>query len=100
MPLNAECSMECGGNSSCNLSTGTCECNAGYSGSNCSEGMHDIVVRVCSCFPCHTVCLQGMYGLHCRGVCICEAGNCHHVTGQCTCFPDYYGVNCTHGMYI
>ena len=48
----------------------------------------------------YAVCSQGTYGRNCNGMCPCEAGSCHHVTGRCTCFPDYHGENCSHSAYL
>jgi len=43
-----------------------------------------------------TVCPPGRYGLGCVEECTCETGNCHHITGDCSCPIGYFGANCSH----
>ena len=45
-------------------------------------------------------CSRNRYGLDCKSICNCvhERSFCHHVTGQCICFPGYGGPQCAIGI--
>ena len=57
------------------------------------------LLSVC-CSVCFSasVCPAGTHGLMCSDHCKCENhGECHPVTGQCTCFPGFHGRFCEKG---
>ncbi|EFC35500.1 predicted protein, partial [Naegleria gruberi] len=82
-------STVCSGNGAC-IESDTCQCNAGSSGSNCSQTTSN--------------CRSGFYGSN------CEISNCYgkfsndssvcsghgrcNSTDSCSCSPNYFGGNC------
>lgn len=48
------------------------------------------------------VCSPGYFGHRCSQTCpqcVHSNGPCHHVTGQCDCFPGFRGALCNEGKY-
>ncbi len=92
--------VDCGANGTC--VDGTCVCDNGWSGTNCSTSICDTVD--CgpngSCDPatgdCN--CNEGYSGANCEiNVCDgidCGNGNCDTATGECICDEGYEGTNC------
>ncbi len=45
------------------------------------------------------VCPNGFYGQDCLDECSCINGECHPVTGLCSCFAGYVGAACNTSMF-
>ncbi|XP_052762061.1 multiple epidermal growth factor-like domains protein 11 [Mya arenaria] len=71
----------CQNNSTCDASTGKCNCSAapGWTGSFCGKE-----------------CDTGSFGIDCQHTCTCsENQTCDQLTGRCTCMSGLIGPNCT-----
>ena len=73
-------------------------CNAGWYGSLCEKRKHVLLPFISSLTS--LACSRNRYGLDCKSICNCvhERSFCHHVTGQCICFPGYGGPQCAIGI--
>lgn len=71
---------QCRNISECDFITGSCACQAGFTGSTC-----------------HDLCPDGSYGLECGLTCQCLAAgtrSCDHITGSCDCQDMWVGDLC------
>ncbi|KAN0027088.1 hypothetical protein ACTFIU_009770 [Dictyostelium citrinum] len=106
----SDCSTSVGANSICDLSTGTCKCLPGFTGSDCSglecsvpdcsgNGLCNYTVGQC-------VCNSGYQGSDCSlpfaqcpdyNSLPCNGGlnTCNNQTGICTCDSSYQGNDCS-----
>ncbi|KAH9488616.1 hypothetical protein Btru_061289 [Bulinus truncatus] len=78
------CSLQCACNTSntedCDDVNGTCTCNPGWGGNNCSQA-----------------CDASHFGPNCMSTCTCNMSNtaeCNDVNGTCTCSPGWSGISC------
>lgn len=72
---NCENKCECDHGSKCEVDTGRCICEPGYT------GMH-----------CNLPCQEDFYGLNCKESCKClHGGTCHHISGMCNCTAGWMG---------
>ena len=86
-------------NGDCDFITGFCNCSIGYVGAACDMSKRILLLsRSLSCLFFLVVCPPLRYGLGCTEMCTCQTGNCHHITGNCSCPVDFYGRNCDHSM--
>ena len=85
-------------NGDCHFITGFCNCSIGYMGVACdmSTSQARYFLKKIMLFALVIVCPPLRYGLGCSEVCSCETGNCHHITGNCSCPVGYFGMNCDH----
>ncbi|TTF71933.1 Multiple epidermal growth factor-like domains protein 10 [Bagarius yarrelli] len=119
--LGCNLTCMCGNGGACNAVDGQCTCDGTY-GMDCQErcdcshadGCHPATGH-CRCLAgwtgihCDSVCAEGRWGPNCSLPCNCYFGHrcsqtcpqcmqsngpCHHVTGQCDCFPGFKGALC------
>ena len=90
---------DCNGRGSCSAATGSCTCNAGYSGLNCEQQTDTCSMTTCgghgNCFGTSCTCLngwtsaaaQGSSGTYCTldPCAACPNGQCDISTGLCHC---------------
>ena len=43
-------------------------------------------------------CSHGYFGDDCNQRCMCDNGDCDHVTGNCTCWSGWVGQTCNRSM--
>lgn len=67
----------------CDRRSGTCFCNMGYQGIQCSECTPSYFLVGSLCYP------KKLCPDDCSG-----AGTCNYFTGQCVCYPHRIGENC------
>jgi len=81
---NLICSCIQNNSISCDVMTGSCNCKAGFKGSDCNE-----------------VCDSGSYGMNCGSRCNChpehsnDRAKCDAVNGKCACKRGWKGRDCT-----
>jgi len=73
---------------SCDRRTGTCHCNIGYKGIDCSECGSTHYKIGHRCYPKH-LCPSSATG-ECSG-----AGTCNHATGKCECYSKSAAADCS-----
>ncbi|XP_074874488.1 N-acetylglucosamine-1-phosphodiester alpha-N-acetylglucosaminidase isoform X5 [Buteo buteo] len=71
-----------------------CRCDAGWIGTNCSEGNADLHSTPLLHRQ-QEACASGFYGDACTQKCQCQnGGSCDPVHGACSCPAGYYGTSC------
>lgn len=94
----AVCSSGCQNSGKC-ISPSTCDCTAGWHGSQCQTGKEPanklFCCRNCHVLYFHVACKQGLYGPNCATTCSCQNGaSCDRFTGTCTCTVGWIGTDC------
>ncbi|XP_060597044.1 protein draper-like isoform X3 [Ruditapes philippinarum] len=107
----------------CDMYSGNCTCEPGYTGDNCSQECSSNFYGVncehncrcknnstcnaadgsCNCTSpgwegalCDQECTNNTYGLFCNETCMCnENQTCDHVHGSCICKSGWHGENCS-----
>ena len=116
--LDCASTCECQNNATCDFVSGSCSCTAGWFGTLCEMGEVIIACDSCLASASHywqwtgvsaawsicvyllcTACPEGTFGQDCSSACTCVQGECHHITGNCSCYDGYLGVTCDHGKF-
>jgi len=105
LTVNNGCPLNCTGHGYCNGFTSRCACNAGFSGSDCSQttgspcpncglnGVCDVKLRQCRCFNGYTGPTCATRGQGCPSGCNSH-GKCNSSNGKCKCSFFWCGSDC------
>lgn len=90
-------------NGDCDFTTGFCNCSIGFVGVACNMSKLPCQRSIIANQPENgysLVCPPLRYGEDCSQECTCQTGNCHHITGNCSCPVGYLGLNCDHSKLL
>ena len=82
----------CSGNGQCDHTTGSCTCNQGNQGTDCSGNIW--LTLMFFCILLYLTCIYLFSELSCPADCS-NAGDCNTSTGKCSCDIGRHGADCS-----